>query len=75
MLLTKEGFSEEIERFHLNKKCDIVEAIFNTASKYHMEIEAIPKFLTPRIKTLLEVDARSRKLLKAAEYAQLDYDF
>lgn len=63
-MLSKESFSQEVETFFLDKKCEILEATLIVASKYTMDERIIPKFITPSLRRLIEMEAKRKKLIK-----------
>ncbi len=60
----KEQFSKEIEDFIVHTRTDVMDAIITVAEKHQIELEAVPKLLTPSLKFRLKDEMKSVKMIK-----------
>lgn len=60
----KDEFSLEIERYIVEKKCTVLEALVDITEKKKLEFEAISKLLNDNLKKRLLAEAQDLKLVK-----------
>ena len=63
-LMTPERFAEALDRAVREKNMSYLDAIMHVCENVGLEVETVPRLITPRIKKILTSEANNLNLLK-----------
>lgn len=63
-LMTPEKFTESLEKIVREKNTSYLDAIMHLCETSNLEVETVPRLITPRIKKILTSEAVNLNLLK-----------